>query len=171
MDTPTRTTAQNHRAPTEVAALKDEMIRLVSSGFTATRAAKSLGLALRTLNDWKHCDPTFATAWRHARIEQSLALADEILDISDEPVADMAAAQRQRTRIDSRKWFCSKLAPKLFGDKIRLNVETEPPTQGVVILPALDWDQPVINANAVCVVGELPNRAGLPLLPRATRGE
>jgi hypothetical protein len=162
-----------HRSERQIAWIKQEMLRRVSDGATATQAARDVGISKRTVNDWRHSDPVFAQAWKEARIEQAHSLADEILDIADETVekGDMAAVQRQRLRVDTRKWFCSKLAPKLYGDKLRVNVETEATTLGVVILPALDWDQPVIKANAACVAGESANRGGFPMLPRTGRGE
>lgn len=49
--------------------------------------------------------------------------ADEIREICDEDIAynDHAAVQKQRLRIDTRKWLLSKLAPKKFGDKVDVN--------------------------------------------------
>jgi hypothetical protein len=161
------------RSKRQIAWIKQEMLRRVSDGATATQAAKDIGISRRTVNDWRHSDPAFAEAWRHARIEQAHSLADQILDIADESVekGDMAAVQRQRLRVDTRKWFCSKVAPKLYGDKLRVNVETELATRGVVVLPALNWDQPVIESNAACIAGELPNRSRFPMLPPTGRGE
>lgn len=57
-------------------------------------------------------------------------IADEIMDISDNvgndmvtlkdgrEVIDNAVVQRDRLRVDSRKWLLSKLHPKKYGEKI-----------------------------------------------------
>jgi hypothetical protein len=84
-----------------------------------------LGVAMRTVNGWKHRDDWFAGAWRLARIEQAHCRADEIIDIADETIdkGDMAAVQRNRLRVDTRQWFCSKTAPRFYGDKLRVNVD------------------------------------------------
>jgi hypothetical protein len=56
-------------------------------------------------------------------------LIDEILDICDdksedyctnskgEEVFDSEHVQRSRLRIDTRKWYAAKLAPRVYGDK------------------------------------------------------
>jgi hypothetical protein len=48
--------------------------------------------------------------------------AGEIVTIADEPAADMAAVQRNRGRVDSRKWILSKLRPERYGDRVSLDV-------------------------------------------------
>ena len=35
------------------------------------------------------------------------------------------AVQRSRLRIDTRKWYASKLAPKKYGDKLDLTAQTQ----------------------------------------------
>ena len=135
-------------APADAARIKSEMLRLVSSGWTATRAAGAIGISVRTINDWKHRDAEFATAWRLARIEQAHCLADEIIDIADEQVeGNMAAVQRNRLRVDTRKWFCSKVAPRFYGDRLTVSAESDPGTCGVIILPALDATPQVKHTN------------------------
>jgi len=51
-------------------------------------------------------------------------MADEIMAIADEPVGstdkggfDPAEVNKQRLRIDARKWILSKLVPKTYGDR------------------------------------------------------
>jgi hypothetical protein len=55
-------------------------------------------------------------------------MADEILELADAPVpvldngaTDNALVRQRQLQVDTRKWFLSKLAPKVYGD--RLNVE------------------------------------------------
>jgi hypothetical protein len=48
--------------------------------------------------------------------------AGEIVSIADEPASDMAAVQRNRNRVDSRKWILSKLRPERYGDRVSLDV-------------------------------------------------
>jgi len=51
--------------------------------------------------------------------ERADLLAEEILTIADEGSnADNVIVQRDRLRIDSRKWLLSKLQPKKYGDKL-----------------------------------------------------
>lgn len=56
----------------------------------------------------------------YSRAQQSRAeiYAEEIIDIADlEPDPNKA-----RVRVDARKWYASKAAPKKYGDRIDLNV-------------------------------------------------
>jgi len=56
-------------------------------------------------------------------------LAEEILELADEPMPDhlegpMASAwvQQKRMQVDARKWIASKLKPKMYGDRIDVSV-------------------------------------------------
>ena len=65
-----------------------------------------------------------------AKQEQAHYLVEQILDIADETTNDHVtdeggnervnseAIQRSRLRVDARKWYSSKVLPKLYGDKI-----------------------------------------------------
>jgi hypothetical protein len=88
--------------------------------------------AMSTVFVWLSEDKTFAEQYARAREEQADGYADEIVAIADEPPQlvtkddgedvevslDSAAIQRQRLRIDARKWVASKLKPKKYGDKV-----------------------------------------------------
>lgn len=93
----------------------------------------------------------FADQYARARDEGLDVLAEDILDISDESgakvlhqgeqtdvVMDAATIARNRLRVDARKWYLSKLAPKRYGDKttveheggVQITVMTGVPTPG-----------------------------------------
>lgn len=86
---------------------------------------------------WLDGNEAFRSQYARAREEQADHYAEEIVDIADEDPAtvfdeehviggekvdvvrvDSAAVQHQRLRIDARKWFASKVAPKKYGDKL-----------------------------------------------------
>ena len=59
-------------------------------------------------------------------------LAEAILDLSDEEVpahlegsGANAWVQRQRLRVDARKWTASKLKPRTYGDNLQVQVTDE----------------------------------------------
>lgn len=67
----------------------------------------------------------FASLYARARDLGLDAMADELLEISDEVVgstesgaSDSGAVNRNRLRVDARKWYLSKLAPKRYGDRV-----------------------------------------------------
>lgn len=71
--------------------------------------------------------PQFA----HAREMGCESLAEEVIEISDQPClgpdgfVDNGAVQRARLMADSRKWFLSKQMPKKYGDKVTTEVTGE----------------------------------------------
>lgn len=78
---------------------------------------------------WFRTNKKFLDQYARAKEESADALAEEILDISDESLAviktgvankSSAYAQVQRLRVDTRKWIMSKMKPKKYGDKMDL---------------------------------------------------
>lgn len=73
----------------------------------------------------------FSAKYARARDLQADCLAEEIVAISDEApevvtrgeddakevALDSGFVARQRLRVDARKWFASKVAPKKYGDR------------------------------------------------------
>lgn len=74
---------------------------------------------------WLVNHPDFAKDFAQAKEDQADAFAEEIVEIADAPVPtdengrlDSGAVQKQRLRVDARKWIASKLKPKAYGDKL-----------------------------------------------------
>ena len=92
-----------------------------------------------TVFRWLRQFDSFRDQYARAREAQADAIVDEILDIADEDctmvkadkhgsrdddgegntevVFDSVAVQRNKLRIDARKWLAGKLRPKVYGDK------------------------------------------------------
>lgn len=70
-----------------------------------------------TIFNWMANNETFLNQYTRAREQQADAFADEMQDIADNPTGDY---QRDRLRVDTRKWIASKLKPKKYGDKIEV---------------------------------------------------
>jgi hypothetical protein len=92
-----------------------------------------------TVFRWLASNTDFRDQYARAREIQAETLVDEILEISDDGRNDYMASQgegedtlayrlngehvqRSRLRVDSRKWFASKVAPKKYGDKVTQEV-------------------------------------------------
>lgn len=92
------------------------------------------GEAYKANGQPEHAKALFIDQYARAREVQADALAEEILEISDEStydsfvdadgktVVNMEHIQRDRLRVDSRKWLAGKLRPKKYGDKIQAEV-------------------------------------------------
>ena len=53
-----------------------------------------------------------------ARLVGYHTMADDLIGIADNPKADAAAVNRDRLKVDTRKWPLSKALPKIYGDKL-----------------------------------------------------
>lgn len=107
-----------------------------------------------TVFKWLGQQEAFADQYARAREAQADALFDEVLDIADEdclivlrddggePVKaefDSTAVQRNKLRVDARKWMAGKLRPKVYGDKI--TQEHTGPGGGAVQIMATAHDE------------------------------
>lgn len=93
--------------------------------------------AMSSIFKWIREHEEFSKQYARATEERTEALAEEILDISDDgrndwmtittkggfekEVANNEVLQRSRLRVDTRKWLMSKMKPKKYGDKIDLS--------------------------------------------------
>jgi hypothetical protein len=72
-----------------------------------------------TVFSWLRTHEEFLNQYTRAKEESADALTDEMLDIADDVEGD---SQRDRLRVDTRKWIASKLKPKKYGDKLEHDV-------------------------------------------------
>jgi hypothetical protein len=68
----------------------------------------------RTVLEWARDKDDFRAMYAEARDRQADHFAEEIISIADTDTDP----QRARNRIDARKWFASKCAPKRYGDRL-----------------------------------------------------
>jgi hypothetical protein len=94
--------------------LMAKVIAAVAAGASLRTASEQNGITHSTALEAieRH---GLADQYARARDERADVLAEESLQIADVGSGD---AQRDRLRLDARKWFISKLAPKKYGDKI-----------------------------------------------------
>ena len=67
-----------------------------------------------TVRAWALDNPTFSAQYARAREIGWTDIAEDLLDIADDKLGD---PQRDRLRVDTRKWLLSKMLPKVYGDK------------------------------------------------------
>jgi hypothetical protein len=79
-------------------------------------------------------DKDLSEQYARARSDMIDKIADDIIKIADEEMiptgegkVDNAMVQKQRLRVDTRKWLLSKLAPKKYGDKLELTGDDKSP--------------------------------------------
>lgn len=102
-------------------------------------SSKGLGRLCKDNPNWPNQDTIFTWLKIHSEFSEQYArakrlqievLVDEIIEIADDSsqdniinqqgqiICNNATINRARLRIDTRKWIASKLAPKIYGDKI-----------------------------------------------------
>jgi len=94
--------------------------------------------AASTVFRWLKEKAPFQEQYEIAQADRAHALAEEALEIADDSLNDYTNTdggpklnpehvQRARLRVDTRKWFASKLAPKKYGDKLSLGGDPDAP--------------------------------------------
>ena len=90
---------------------------------------------IKTIYNWLRVHEEFKQLYEGAKQDGCIALAEEMFDIADNGTNDWMeahdkdgnctgykingeAVQRSRLRIDTRKWFLSKILPSKYGDKL-----------------------------------------------------
>lgn len=85
----------------------------------------SYAWATKTLRE----DPELRRQYEIAREDRADALADDLVELADTPMpkglqgSDASAwVQQLRLQVDVRKWVAAKLRPRIYGDRIDLEV-------------------------------------------------
>ena len=118
------------------AEIAHEICERLASGETLRSICRDEGMPHEsTVRKWAREDREgFSTQYARARDAGLDAIADELLAIADDATNDWMErlgdegqplgwqvngehVQRSRLRIDTRKWYLSKLAPKRYGEK------------------------------------------------------
>lgn len=91
--------------------------------------------ATATVFKWMRDNEEFLKQYTRAKQESADAMAEEVLDISDDGKNDWMekrsgdnvswivngeAVQRSKLRVETRKWLMAKMKPKRYGDKLDL---------------------------------------------------
>lgn len=103
-----------------------ELIERTEKGEPLTRICRDPRMPARSsVYAWIDCDEEFAGRFRAARARGVHAMAEECLDIADEPTRDPVQVANKRVRIDTRLRLAGKWLAKEYGDKIDVNYNAE----------------------------------------------
>jgi hypothetical protein len=130
-------------------------------GNTFKAASEAEGIGRRTLFRWVHENKALRELYQSARIWQAHSTAEDAIDLADTAIGGKDGnVDKVRLQVDTRKWYASKIAPKLYGDKLELTgangVPLVPTAPTRVDLSKLSLDQleqlAAITAVATVVV-------------------
>jgi hypothetical protein len=71
-----------------------------------------------TVYYWLFINPAFADAYRVAREAQANVWADQTLEIADNTTTDMGSLARDKLRVETRKWFLARMAPRQYAERV-----------------------------------------------------
>lgn len=89
----------------------------IANGETVTSVSRQLKVSRDLLAKWLNSDPKRKERLQQARIHMAYAIADQILDISDNVEETHEAIAKARLRTESRKWLAGRYAPEIFGEQ------------------------------------------------------
>jgi len=92
-----------------------EICRRLASGESLRSICRDEGMPDEsTVREWGRSIADFYPQYARAREDQMSSWGEEVLLIADDPSGDF---NRDRLRVDTRKWLMSKIAPKVWGDR------------------------------------------------------
>lgn len=123
--------------------LAEKICLRLSGGESLRRICEDKDMpAATTVHQWVLNDiGGFSKQYAQARNIQAEVMFDEILDIADDGtndlmtitkgnssynIEDREVTSRSKLRVESRKWYLSKIVPKKFGDKMDVTSGNKP---------------------------------------------
>lgn len=105
-------------------AITGDVFRRISLGESVKEACKAYGVRVDVLHDWILADSDLATAYGRAREAQAHALAERAIAVSRSAYGrDTAGVAAARLEVDTLKWYVSKIAPRLYGERVMVEQE------------------------------------------------
>ena len=120
-----------------------ETLKAICDGIAIGKSARAMceevGIAQQTLWRWLNESKDFSEQYARAKDDCADYLAAEIIEIADDGTRDYTVDKdgkdvvdhdhiaRSRLRVDARKWYASKLAPKKYGDRTLLSGDEDSP--------------------------------------------
>jgi hypothetical protein len=111
-----------------------EVLKHMREGHSLRQSSIKAGITPQSVLRAVDKDSELAEQYAQARAAMIDKIADDIITIADEEMiptgegkVDNAMVQKQRLRVDTRKWLLSKLAPKKYGDKLELTGDDKSP--------------------------------------------
>lgn len=117
----------------------------ITEGRTLRQIAKEIGCVNSAIVKWTLEDEAFGQQYLFAKRVQADLFAEETIEIADDSsgdwverevegggtirVVDHEAIQRSRLRVDTRKWYAAKMAPKRYGERVEIAGDRDNPLE------------------------------------------
>lgn len=131
---------QPRKSPRYSHELSERICERVANGETATAICREEGMPTwAELGRWRRENEDFARRFQIAREQGCEFWADDTIDIADDATNDYVTRltksgpvqvfnrehfERSRLRVDTRKWFASKMLRHVFGERSEVDLRT-----------------------------------------------
>ena len=107
----------------EVAEIQERVITEIQTGRSLRQVCGDEGMPnFRTVQRWIVSDGSFAVRYARARTAQADTLFDRMEAVEEAVAAGTMDSHAARVVLDSMRWRASKLAPKVYGDRLDVQV-------------------------------------------------
>lgn len=142
-----KTVGRPEKYSKEIAEQIAEQIATTNKGLITICSENQRFPSYRTVQRWIEDDThEFCRVYARAKMLQAEFMREEIVKISDHtdedhtPFTGANVIQRDKLKIETRKWLMAKLHPKKYGDKIDITSDHEK-IQPVMNLSNLSFDE------------------------------
>ena len=110
-------------ATDEVTEIQERVITEIQTGRSLRQVCGDEGMPnFRTVQRWIVSDGQFAVRYARARTAQADTLFDRMEAVEEAVSAGTMDSHAARVVLDSMRWRASKLAPKVYGDRLDVSV-------------------------------------------------
>lgn len=107
----------------EVCEIQDRLVAEIQTGRSLRQVCGDEGMPdIRTVTRWLVADADFAHKYARARMAQADVLFDRMEAVEEAVTAGTMDSHAARVVLDSMRWRASKLAPKVYGDRLDVSV-------------------------------------------------
>jgi len=107
----------------EVVEIQEKLLAEIQTGRSLRQVCKEEGMPhLATVLRWVALDADFAIKYARARMAQADTLFDRMEEVEEQVSAGTMDSHAARVVLDSMRWRASKLAPKVYGDRLDVSV-------------------------------------------------
>jgi hypothetical protein len=104
-------------------AIMDSIMAQLETGRSLVQVCKDPGMPDReTVSRWMRDEPGYAAKYAYARAMQADTLFSEMADVEAKVQSGTMDSHAARVVLDSMRWRASKLAPKVYGDRLDVQV-------------------------------------------------
>ena len=103
--------------------IMDRIMAELETGRSLVQVCKDSGMPDReTVSRWMRDEPGYAAKYAYARAMQADTLFSEMADVEAKVQSGTMDSHAARVVLDSMRWRASKLAPKVYGDRLDVQV-------------------------------------------------